>query len=98
MVTSISPTYGGYSRPCHLGTSEVICGTRPLGVRRCKLCVHKIQTDPADIGAGLGEGVLAGPRRGVEGRIARVGDVGQVELEITRRAICLIDGATRTKS
>lgn len=57
---------------CHphadLGPGEVVGGAAPGGRGRGQARVHKVQPDPANVGVGLVQGVLACGRR-----IVRVG-------------------------
>lgn len=63
VLAGIVATYRGNSVACHLGAGEVVRGAGPGCGGRGEARVHKVQSDPADLGAGLVQGVLTGARR-----------------------------------
>ena len=76
---------------------KVVSGAGSSGGGRCQLCINKVESDSADIGAELVEGVGAGLGLAGLGGVAGVDDVGEVELEVVAGAVINIDSTTRTK-
>ena len=81
-----------------LGGGEVVRCAEPrrAGVRQH--CVHKVQSDPADVWAHLGQSVPAGPGGLGGGGVAGVDDVGHVELEVVTGAVTDVEDTAGAKA